>query len=218
MIMSTAVMIMYITNEENSSDDSGVCILIAMKNHVHWNPNRQIPSDFDAKNKPFILIFNMTDWFWIVIKRMIAAWFDSCSRCLLFNQENSIDTIPKRFEDPEIYVRAKAKADKVHSKPSAYKSMFIMEEYLRMGGRVKSSKNGLRKWLNEEWKNLTPYSMGLVTLDKSPACGQKHPDQGVKPSVCRPKDQAKNYTKKQVQEAVRIKETGSVIQWSKLKK
>ena len=93
-----------------------------------------------------------------------------------------------------------------------------MDEYIRMGGQIKSSKNGLQKWLNEEWKNLTPYSMGLVTLDKSPACGQKHPNQGDKPSVCRPKDQAKKYTKKQVKEAVRIKETGATIQWSKLKK
>jgi hypothetical protein len=96
--------------------------------------------------------------------------------------------------------------------------MFIMEEYKRLGGQVdeSKSKHGLRKWIDEEWKNLTPYSMGLTSLENSPKCGQKHPNQGKLPSVCRPKKQMHDYSKTQIQEAVKLKEKGRIIQWKDL--
>lgn len=132
--------------------------------------------------------------------------------------QRTIHKIPEKFLDEQIYLAAKHSADQVHSKPSAYKSMFIMEEYKRMGGKIdeSKSKHGLRKWIDEDWRNLTPYSMGLTSLDNSPKCGQKHAKQGKIPSVCRPKKEMKNYSKTQIAKAVRIKERGETISWKTL--
>lgn len=126
--------------------------------------------------------------------------------------------IPKKILDPELYEKAKATADTVHSRPSAYKSMFILEEYKRMGGRVDESKSnhGLRRWIDEDWRNLTPFGMGLTSREDTPKCGQRHPLQGKLPSVCRPYHMIKTYSKLQVQKAIRIKEKGGVISWSML--
>jgi hypothetical protein len=132
--------------------------------------------------------------------------------------QRTIHGVPEKFLNPQLYIKAKQIADETHKKSSAYKSMFIMEEYKKLGGKIdeSKSKHGLRKWIDEDWKNLTPYSMGLTTLESSPKCGQKHPSQGKIPSVCRPKNQIHDFTKAQIQRAVKIKEKGDTIRWKDL--
>jgi len=66
-------------------------------------------------------------------------------------------------------------------KHSAYRSMWLGRE-----NKNKTDNGGLRKWINEDWRNLTPYALGLTTLKNTPKCGTKHPQQGSNPSVCRP--------------------------------
>ena len=68
--------------------------------------------------------------------------------------------------DQDLYNRVKAYADTVYSKPSAYKSGFIVKSYLARGGKYgeDSGKNtkptklkpktGLTAWFAEDWKNL----------------------------------------------------------------
>ena len=126
--------------------------------------------------------------------------------------------VPPKYINKDIYKRAKAKADKTYAKPSAYKSAFLVAEYKRLGGRVDESKSkgGLTRWFGkEQWKNLTGYAEGLTKSKNALPCGQKAKGQKG-PSVCRPKAEAKKYTKAQIKKAVEIKKKGKQIDWKKL--
>lgn len=126
--------------------------------------------------------------------------------------------IPDRYLDEDLYRKAFAKADKVYEKPSAYKSAFLVKTYKELGGRLKDEKkpSGLKKWfVEEDWRNYTPFAEGLTTKKNAPKCGQRHPKQ-KKPSVCRPSKEAKKYSKKDLKKAVEIKAKGKQIDWFKL--
>lgn len=55
-----------------------------------------------------------------------------------------------------LYARVKEKAGEVYSKPSAYKSGYIVREYKRQGGKYKSISNEkpLKRWYAEKWKSV----------------------------------------------------------------
>ena len=60
-------------------------------------------------------------------------------------------------DNPELYAKAKQMADKKYSKPSAYKSGFIVKKYKDMGGTYsgkKPSKEGIAGWFKEDWKDV----------------------------------------------------------------
>lgn len=60
-------------------------------------------------------------------------------------------------DDPELYAKAKAFADNIYKKPSAYKSGFIIKKYKELGGTYsgkKPSKTGIARWMKEEWKDI----------------------------------------------------------------
>ena len=60
-------------------------------------------------------------------------------------------------DNPELYAKAKQLADKKYSKPSAYKSGFIVKKYKDMGGTYsgkKPSKEGIAGWFKENWENI----------------------------------------------------------------
>jgi hypothetical protein len=128
------------------------------------------------------------------------------ARYLLWNEptiDASIKDIEKRFG---IKVQNKIQ------KPSAYRSMRF--------GQKKSGNDegGLRQWIDEDWINLT----ALVLHDERLLCGTKAKEQ-TKPTVCRPTKsksktviQAQDLTEKQILEAIRQKEAGKRIDWSKL--
>lgn len=138
-----------------------------------------------------------------------------------------MDKIPDKILNKNLYIKVRDKIYKDIPKHSAYRSMIIIKEYQKQGGKIKKKleeKSGLTIWIREKWINLTPYAEGIInSIDKSPKCGERHPKQKG-PSVCRPsikinKDTpiiAKNYTKKQIQKAVKIKSSGKRIEWSKL--
>ena len=105
-------------------------------------------------------------------------------------------------------------------KHSAYRSMKIAKE-----GKTKNRDGNLRRWINEDWRNLTPYAEGLVnSIKDTPECGKPHPEQKSK-SVCRPLKKVSNqtpelatsYSKDEIKKAVEIKNNGETIKWSKLK-
>jgi hypothetical protein len=58
--------------------------------------------------------------------------------------------------DPELYAKAKVKADEKYEKPSAYKSGYIVKTYKEMGGRYKAdgSTKKLKRWFKEDWKDV----------------------------------------------------------------
>jgi hypothetical protein len=58
--------------------------------------------------------------------------------------------------NPVLYEKAKALADSIYDKPSAYKSGFIVKTYKEMGGEYtgKKTKEGLARWYFENWKDV----------------------------------------------------------------
>jgi hypothetical protein len=58
--------------------------------------------------------------------------------------------------DKELYQKARAEADRVYSKPSAYKSGFIVKRYKALGGRYKddNSPKDLDRWFKENWIDI----------------------------------------------------------------
>ena len=103
-------------------------------------------------------------------------------------------------------------------KHSAYRSMKLAKE-----GKTKTRDGNLKRWIDEDWKNLTPYAEGLTSLENTPECGKPHPEQQGK-SVCRPMKKvnektpnlASSYTKQQIKKAVEIKNQGKTIKWDLL--
>jgi hypothetical protein len=55
-----------------------------------------------------------------------------------------------------LYDKAKALADSIYDKPSAYKSGFIVKTYKEMGGEYTGSKTkqGLTEWFSADWKDI----------------------------------------------------------------
>lgn len=58
--------------------------------------------------------------------------------------------------DPELYEKAKQIADEKYSKPSAYKSGFIVKTYKDLGGKYKddAKPKKLKQWFKEDWKDI----------------------------------------------------------------
>jgi hypothetical protein len=58
--------------------------------------------------------------------------------------------------DKELYQRVKEEADRVYSKPSAYKSGFIVKKYKELGGRYidDNKPRDLDRWFKENWIDI----------------------------------------------------------------
>jgi hypothetical protein len=131
-----------------------------------------------------------------------------------------------KFLDKEKYKKAqKLTEDKYGKKNSAYKSMYLVETYEKLGGKIKSDgKDRLKKWRDEAWKNLTGVALGKTKLKDAPACGNKDKNQGKNPTICRPTKKvnktttslASEFNKKQLKKALNIKKQNKRIDWSKL--
>lgn len=60
------------------------------------------------------------------------------------------------INNPKLYEKAKKIADQKYSKPSAYKSGFIVKTYKEMGGTYKNDgkEKKLARWFKENWKDV----------------------------------------------------------------
>ena len=58
--------------------------------------------------------------------------------------------------NPNLYEQAKAIADKVYKKASAYKSGYIVQKYKEMGGKFKDDgkPKNLARWFKEKWGDV----------------------------------------------------------------
>jgi len=59
-------------------------------------------------------------------------------------------------KNPELYKNAKQQADKIYSKPSAYKSGFIVKKYKELGGTYQDDNKpkNLERWYLEKWQTV----------------------------------------------------------------
>ncbi len=113
-----------------------------------------------------------------------------------------------------------SKADKeavMKMKPSAYRSMLMGK--LNMTEKTPKKTKSLKRWRDEEWKNLNSLLVGLDL-----PCGQKYKGQTDK-TVCRPKKKinkktpsplAYDLSEKQIRKAIKQKNEGKRINWKKL--
>jgi len=60
------------------------------------------------------------------------------------------------IDNPDLYEKAKQIADATYSKPSGYKSGFIVKKYKEMGGTYSGKKDnkGIGRWFKEDWKDI----------------------------------------------------------------
>ena len=58
--------------------------------------------------------------------------------------------------DTLLYQQVKEYADSIYSKPSAYKSGFIVKKYKELGGRYRNDnkEKNLKRWFREDWKDI----------------------------------------------------------------
>jgi hypothetical protein len=94
--------------------------------------------------------------------------------------------IPNNVIDKDLYKEAKKIADETYKRHSAWKSMFLVREYKRLGGEYKATKKNVKKekdrtklWREEEWIQILPY---LEKEKKKLTCGKAD----GKPNACRP--------------------------------
>jgi hypothetical protein len=60
------------------------------------------------------------------------------------------------IDNPELYQKAKSIADEKYSKPSAYKSGYIVKKYKELGGTYTDDKQpkNLANWFKADWKDI----------------------------------------------------------------
>jgi hypothetical protein len=64
-------------------------------------------------------------------------------------------TLPS-VKDTDLYEKVKKEADKIYSKPSAFKSGWIVKRYKELGGEYSGIKttDGLTRWFREDWTDV----------------------------------------------------------------
>jgi len=60
------------------------------------------------------------------------------------------------IDDPKLYERVKKRADTVYTKPSAYKSGWIVKTYKSLGGTYSEDNEPkkLKQWYEEKWTDV----------------------------------------------------------------
>ncbi len=108
--------------------------------------------------------------------------------------------------NPKLYEKAKKEADKVYSRHSAYKSMFISKKYKELGGKYKTTKKksgSTDNWTKEEWIQVIPY---LTKGDKI-VCGLDN----KKNKVCRPLKRINSNTPITINELLKLHKKQDLI-------
>ena len=79
--------------------------------------------------------------------------------------------------DKDLYNKVKLEADKVYSKPSAYKSGFIVKKYKSLGGKYagKKENKGLTAWYKEDWMDVATHKMPDGTRMPGATHGASYP-------------------------------------------
>lgn len=91
--------------------------------------------------------------------------------------------VPDNVLNPVLYKRAYEKVRAMYGdQTSAYRSMAIVTEYKKMGGKYRSAnnakQNGVTRWLRERWIMVKPY----LTEKKAVPCGTR----SRREHACRP--------------------------------
>tara|TARA_R110000782_G_C14680709_1_gene399982 strand:+ start:87 stop:506 length:420 start_codon:yes stop_codon:yes gene_type:complete len=119
--------------------------------------------------------------------------------------------IPDNVVNKSLYAKAKAKANQKYGiKTGAYKSMYMVSQYKKMGGKYKGKKKegGTTRWNKEKWVQVIPF----VKSGKRIACGSRNkmtkacrPTRKLKGTPITLQESVKKLGKKKVLELARKK-------------
>ena len=119
--------------------------------------------------------------------------------------------------DKELYMKVKKESDKVFEKHSLYKSMWILKEYKKRGGKYKDKKpiknknklSGSELWLKSQWIQVLPF------LEKGEIipCGESN----KQTKACRPTVKINNETPLTIKELLKIHGKEKLIEIAKKK-
>jgi hypothetical protein len=128
--------------------------------------------------------------------------------------KNKKINIPENVLNPELYKKAKETADKKYKKHGAYKSMFLVSEYKRLGGKYSGKKlakkeKGVTRWIEEEWIQVIPF----LKNGKKIMCGS-----GADKKGCRPSKRISDKTPITIQELLKIHSKELLIKLAEEKK
>jgi hypothetical protein len=134
-----------------------------------------------------------------------------------------MDKIPDNVLNPSLYKKAKAIVYPRYKRPSAYRSMALQKEYIKLGGKYSGEKKySLSAWRKEEWVSMKDYLKGKKVI-----CG----DDKIGNNACRPSKRIsaktpitadeviKKHGKEAVQKAVnkKVKNMNLTLNWNTLK-
>jgi len=92
--------------------------------------------------------------------------------------------------DKDLYEKVKKYSDTIYSKPSAYKSGFIVKKYKELGGTYVDDKKpkNLKRWFKEEWrdvgyKNYPVYRPTKIISKKTPLTIQEIDNKNLKKQI-----------------------------------
>tara|TARA_Y100000114_G_C11760054_1_gene329026 strand:- start:2141 stop:2569 length:429 start_codon:yes stop_codon:yes gene_type:complete len=121
--------------------------------------------------------------------------------------------IPDNVLNPELYLKARQIADKTYKKHGAYKNMFLVSEYKRLGGKYSGKKpdkkSGLSKWIKEEWIQVIPF----LEKGEKIICGAGDNKKG-----CRPMKKLDSKTPITLQELIKIHGKEKLLKLAKEKR
>lgn len=119
--------------------------------------------------------------------------------------------IPSNVLNPKLYREAKKIADKTYERHSAYKSMFIVSTYKKLGGKYSTKKDsgGVDRWNKEKWIQVVPF----LESGKRIACGSGDNKKG-----CRPSKRVDKNTPITIQELIKKHGKAELLKAAKKKK
>jgi hypothetical protein len=90
----------------------------------------------------------------------------------------------------ELYEKVKQEANKVYSKPSAYKSGWIVKRYKELGGLYDTDHKpkNLKRWFIEDWKDIgglqyPVYRPTIKVSDKTPLIPEEIDKKNLKEQI-----------------------------------
>tara|TARA_Y100000114_G_scaffold124521_1_gene120348 strand:- start:1240 stop:1650 length:411 start_codon:yes stop_codon:yes gene_type:complete len=119
--------------------------------------------------------------------------------------------VPNNVLNPRLYRKARKTADEKYKRNSAYKSMFIVSEYKRLGGKYSGKKKitGVKRWNMEEWIQVVPF----LEEGKKVACGF-----GSENKACRPSKRIDENTPMTIEALVKKHGKKKILELAKIKK
>tara|TARA_Y100001972_G_scaffold129105_1_gene194208 strand:+ start:2557 stop:2964 length:408 start_codon:yes stop_codon:yes gene_type:complete len=105
-----------------------------------------------------------------------------------------MDKIPENVINKSLYKKARETVYPRYKRPSAYRSMALQKEYIRLGGKYTKKTKGLSRWRDEKWVSVKDYLDG-----KTVACG----DDEIGNNACRPTKRIDSKTPITIQEVIK---------------